>query len=240
MSTFDNHENNDLSGSTNKTTIGSCKNTKHFKNNIPSVNLKQPNIKQFNIDTDTDHIHLNPLHIDQIISNKTEEHISYQVDNNLFKNDSSELFDPSYDDMSENNDDTSENNDDTSENNDDTSENNDDTSENNDDTSEKDSVDESGKKTFSIISNSLIMNSKVGPREVGSSCRPLTSGQKWIAAFLLGLIFGIVSSPFAYYLTSSVTTFLGGLALHETGYPNYVGLLIHSILFTVIVRIILW
>lgn len=73
-----------------------------------------------------------------------------------------------------------------------------------------------------------------------SLCTQPTSGQKWWAAVVLGFVFALVSSPVAYYITSSVTTSLGGISLIEGPGPNVPGLLLHTIIFILIVRLILW
>lgn len=71
-------------------------------------------------------------------------------------------------------------------------------------------------------------------------CTQPTSGQKWWAAVLLGFIFALISSPAAYYVSTKVTTSLGGISTMEGPGPNFVGLLMHTIIFIIIIRIILW
>ena len=66
-----------------------------------------------------------------------------------------------------------------------------------------------------------------------------TNTQKWCAAILLGLIFAIISSPAAYALSSSFTKSFSSISLSHGG-PNLLGLLIHTIIFILIVRLILW
>lgn len=67
-----------------------------------------------------------------------------------------------------------------------------------------------------------------------------TNEEKWWIAIFLGFIFAIVSSPAAYYITSKVTTSLGGVSLNNGLEPNFVGLLIHTLIFIIIIRIIMW
>jgi hypothetical protein len=67
-----------------------------------------------------------------------------------------------------------------------------------------------------------------------------TSGQKWWAAIILGIVFALISSPVAYSITSQVTESLSGVSsMHGKG-PNLMGLIIHTIIFVIIVRIVLW
>ena len=95
------------------------------------------------------------------------------------------------------------------------------------------------------VQDILLNDSRITPTGNGNSaskpyCTQPTSGHKWWAAVLLGFIFALVSSPAAYYVSSKVTTSLGGISTMEGPGPNFVGLLIHTLVFIIIVRIILW
>lgn len=92
---------------------------------------------------------------------------------------------------------------------------------------------------------SILNDSRISPVSNGNPnsrpfCNQPTSGQKWWASVLLGFIFALISSPAAYYVTSKITTSLGGIALADGPGPNFAGLLVHTLIFIVIVRIILW
>jgi hypothetical protein len=76
-----------------------------------------------------------------------------------------------------------------------------------------------------------------GPCSNAAFIQP-TSGQKWWAAILLGLIFFILSSRVAYGLTNSLTSKIG--VPHMRDGPPFIDLLIHTVLFILIVRLILW
>lgn len=67
-----------------------------------------------------------------------------------------------------------------------------------------------------------------------------TNGQKWWAAIILGFIFALISSPAAYSITSKATTTFTKYNLMDGNGPNFIGLLIHTIIFIIIMRIILW
>jgi hypothetical protein len=72
------------------------------------------------------------------------------------------------------------------------------------------------------------------------ACGPPTSGQKWWAAVLLGLIFLVLSSPSFYTLSNGLARTIGGpFTLGERG-PTLWGLLVHTLLFVLVVRLILW
>jgi hypothetical protein len=114
-------------------------------------------------------------------------------------------------------------------------------------------IDESIYKSNSNISlqESILNDSRITPTGNGSpNSKPYcsricdatqpTSGQKWWAAVLLGFLFALISSPAAYYITSKVSTSLGGAPLIDGTGPTFIGLLIHTIIFIIIIRIILW
>ena len=95
------------------------------------------------------------------------------------------------------------------------------------------------------IQDSLLNDSRITPVGNGNLaskpyCIQPTNGQKWWAAVLLGFLFALISSPAAYYVTSKITTSLGGITLMDGSGPNFVGLSIHTMIFIIIVRIILW
>lgn len=94
------------------------------------------------------------------------------------------------------------------------------------------------------IQDALLNDSRITPTGNGNSenrpyCTQPTNGQKWWAAVILGLLFALVSSSVAYSITSSISKPLG-FNLVENLRPNFNGLLIHTLIFIVIVRIILW
>lgn len=68
----------------------------------------------------------------------------------------------------------------------------------------------------------------------------LASGQKWWAAIVLGLLFAIVSSYPAYLITSRLVTGIGGSSLTIGQGPTLSGLLLHTFIFILIIRVILW
>lgn len=95
----------------------------------------------------------------------------------------------------------------------------------------------------------LLIDSRISP--IGSgvledkpNCTVPTSGQKWWAAIILGVLFALISSPPAYAITSKITTTLGGMPLYTftDTYPGQtlLALFIHTLIFILIVRILLW
>jgi hypothetical protein len=88
--------------------------------------------------------------------------------------------------------------------------------------------------------DSLLNNSRITPTGNGNLsgkpfCTQPTGGQKWWAAVILGFIFALISSPTAYNITSSV-----GIKTTEGKGPTLSGLLVHTIIFIIVMRIILW
>lgn len=73
-----------------------------------------------------------------------------------------------------------------------------------------------------------------------STAGGISSGQKWIAAIILGLLFALISSNFVYRLTNTLFTSIGVSPLYVAGGPTLLGLLIHTIVFILIVRLIMW
>lgn len=93
------------------------------------------------------------------------------------------------------------------------------------------------------FSDKMINDSRLAPNGNGThvmSDEPPTNSQKWWAAIVIGFVFALISSPAAYFVTSTVTTSLGGAPLVFGPGPNLVGLLVHTIIFILIVRLILW
>lgn len=98
------------------------------------------------------------------------------------------------------------------------------------------------------IQDALLNDSRITPTGNGNQsskpyCTQPTSGQKWWASVLLGFIFALISSPAAYNITSLITKNTIGLSSEnfQSFYlPTLLGLIIHTIIFIIVVRIILW
>lgn len=65
-----------------------------------------------------------------------------------------------------------------------------------------------------------------------------SNSQKWIAAIVAGLLFLLLSSPIAYQFTNAL---FGAIGLNTTdgGRPTWGGLIIHSIIFVLLIRLIM-
>ena len=67
----------------------------------------------------------------------------------------------------------------------------------------------------------------------------ISSSDKWMGAVIGGILFAILSSPFAYNLTSSLCEMAGLGETCRWGCPNMVGLAVHSVVFALITRAVL-
>lgn len=67
-----------------------------------------------------------------------------------------------------------------------------------------------------------------------------TSGQKWWASALIGVLFAIIASPTFYSLTNDAFGYVGGPSTTCGEGATLFGLLFHALIFTLIIRFILW
>lgn len=86
-----------------------------------------------------------------------------------------------------------------------------------------------------ILKDSRLTPSNNGSIEEENTVTP-TEGQKWWYALIVTMLFFIISSPIAYNITTFLSKLLGGMSTHE----NVVGLSLHSLIFLVIFRFLLW
>lgn len=89
--------------------------------------------------------------------------------------------------------------------------------------------------------DNLLNDSRISPMGNGSSANDstVTGGQKWWAAVLIGFIFALISSPAFYNITSNLVSPIG-IKLTDGPGPTLTGLILHTIIFTIVIRIILW
>lgn len=95
------------------------------------------------------------------------------------------------------------------------------------------------------ITESLLNDSRISPVGNGNEAsKPYytqpTSGQKWWAAVILGMIFALLSCPSSYYMTSRVTNAVADADTINGKGPTTTGLIMHTIIFILIIRLILW
>jgi len=66
--------------------------------------------------------------------------------------------------------------------------------------------------------------------------KPLTEQSKWYISAISSLIFAVIASPFMFELTGQLFDLLG-IETEVNGNPNWLGLLIHAVLFGILIRL---
>lgn len=66
--------------------------------------------------------------------------------------------------------------------------------------------------------------------------KPYTSKDKWIVAIVSGLIFLLLSSPFLYEITDKIFSMF---KISNNGCPTVMGLILHTIFFMLIIRLLM-
>lgn len=73
-----------------------------------------------------------------------------------------------------------------------------------------------------------------------SSCeKPYTSRDKWIVSLISGLLFALIASPFLFASVNMLTESFGLTIASKDGCPNMAGLIVHTAVFVVIVRLMM-
>lgn len=81
-----------------------------------------------------------------------------------------------------------------------------------------------------------------GPNPPVRSFLPtVTNSMKWWLAIFLGILFFLIAFGGTYNLTNAVWTGIGLPSfLNAPGCPNTWGVFIHAVVFTLLIRLILW
>ena len=67
----------------------------------------------------------------------------------------------------------------------------------------------------------------------------VSTEQKWQISFLSGLIFLIVSSPMLYKITGNLVKNISDYEIQKKGKPKMSGIMIHTLVFVLITRILM-
>jgi len=67
----------------------------------------------------------------------------------------------------------------------------------------------------------------------------LTEQKKWLVSFYSGLLFAIIASPCLFKLVNLLTSSIGLSISDKKGCPNIYGLIIHTIVFILLVRLMM-
>ena len=66
----------------------------------------------------------------------------------------------------------------------------------------------------------------------------VSESQKWMISFWSALLFLLIASPFMYRLTNKITS-LVGFETSSNGCPNIYGLILHTLVFALLVRLMM-
>jgi ABC-type sulfate transport system permease component len=66
----------------------------------------------------------------------------------------------------------------------------------------------------------------------------LNNKQKWVVSVWVALLFLLIASPFMFKITNAITNTLG-FQTSLDGCPNIWGLLLHTVVFAVLVRLMM-
>ena len=69
--------------------------------------------------------------------------------------------------------------------------------------------------------------------------REISEGQKWIISLWSSLLFMLLASPFMFKLTGKLFSNFNLTIIDNNGCPNYIGLVLHSIVFAILVRLMM-
>ena len=63
-------------------------------------------------------------------------------------------------------------------------------------------------------------------------------GKKWLICLMAALLFILIASPFMYKCTGFIFSKLT-LTTEQNGCPNFIGLIIHAIIFSILIRVMM-
>lgn len=69
--------------------------------------------------------------------------------------------------------------------------------------------------------------------------KPYTSKDKWVISLIGGLLFLIIASPFLYEAVNALTSSFGLVIADRDGCPNLAGIVLHTCIFIVVVRLLM-
>jgi membrane-anchored glycerophosphoryl diester phosphodiesterase (GDPDase) len=66
--------------------------------------------------------------------------------------------------------------------------------------------------------------------------KPYTEKDKWIIAFILGIMFVLLASPYTFYLSDTLMGCIGVHTVNSDSIPTIFGMLLHGLIFVLLVR----
>lgn len=86
----------------------------------------------------------------------------------------------------------------------------------------------------------LLLRLMMEGRTKAHNClKPYTTKDKWIVAMIGGLLFLLIGSPFLYEAVDSLTSSFGMKIADADGCPNLGGIMLHSAIFMIVVRLLM-
>lgn len=88
-------------------------------------------------------------------------------------------------------------------------------------------------------------NNTCKPQEVvvvQASCNKMSGTSnldKWIIAVLIGIIFAIIASPFLFRVTNAIFKRLGFPTVDNNGVPNMFGIVLHTVILIILIRLLM-
>ena len=82
----------------------------------------------------------------------------------------------------------------------------------------------------------LLMSRNSGKNECA---KPYTSKDKWIISLIGGLLFLLIASPFLYEAVNALTSTFGLKIADRDGCPNLAGIVLHTLVFILVVRVLM-
>lgn len=82
----------------------------------------------------------------------------------------------------------------------------------------------------------FVIEKKCGPDERGMR---VTNFDKWLIAGIIAIIFFVLALPFIFRLTNKATRFVGVRTVYDNGVPSLTGMLLHTIIFLILVRLLM-
>jgi hypothetical protein len=67
----------------------------------------------------------------------------------------------------------------------------------------------------------------------------VTNFDKWVISIIIGIVFLVLVSPFMFKLSNNITRINGPRTMNVNGSPTGFGLLLHTLIFIIIVRLLM-
>lgn len=68
----------------------------------------------------------------------------------------------------------------------------------------------------------------------------LTEAMKWVVILITGVVFFVISAPFMYQATGWVADKISPGLIAKAGCPNYLGVALHTIVFMIVIRLLMF